>query len=584
VCQQTTLPSEYLKKHCNVCLYDDKDVTVPSNKLSQTSICDQKYHASHQYLAAQEFDYLLPALLYCSNNLDSFTNTQQFQIFNCLSVTYDSYGLNNESHNARLTSLEIEGISEDDFPKSTILADVARKFLLEENYESALIAFEHILENDNVVDQGLLQTLHTNIGICYYNQEVVDYQKAEYHLREGLHIALDLSDSLEVAISYTNLGDLYFDQYRSDLAQVEWEMALGIAKRNNYLEALEVVYYNLHFMYSEDENYEMALYYNQKYIETKEKVWEKNQTWEIAKREREMAAAAREDEIAQSEIVKEIQASDIAKKTTQRNGFILLTLLAVIGGSIIYWLYRSKRKMNQVIVKQNEELGQLNTTKDRLFSVIGHDLRSPILSLKQRSETLITEHSGELSNEGLEAAKANKQALFGMHKMIENVLLWGQAQQQNTEGHFQRLNLKRLLEQVLEDYKELLQHKEIQLMADVPNNSYIVADMHCTKAVLRNVLDNAIKYNDQKGRILISYTQKADQCILIVENDGKTIDPKTIEQLEKGKRTKNITSNGLGLWICRDMMLQNEGSFSIQATSSTTRVELHFKMKEHAEN
>jgi signal transduction histidine kinase len=146
---------------------------------------------------------------------------------------------------------------------------------------------------------------------------------------------------------------------------------------------------------------------------------------------------------------------------------------------------------------------------------------------------------------------------------------------QTKQSFFQitKLRVASIVEHVSFNYKAILADKEISFSTNIDKKTIVYADQESLKIILRNLIDNAIKFTNTKGKITI-YTENddADYCHLIVEDTGIGIDNETRESLLKDtkllskKKHENIIGTGLGLQLCKSMIKKNNGTFSIEST------------------
>jgi len=521
-------------------------------------------------------------MLACFHHLEQFTPHQQYYILLGLSTVYEQKGLLGETINIKSLILESE-TTDVKFSTSRVMIDLGHSLYEQQRYEEALGIYKKAIADSALAnDEIVFPLLLNNLGICYYNIENHNHELAEKYLLAALEKSTERDDSIQVCRVHNNLGDLYFDMYEDAKAESFWLLALSEAQQGQYLDEIGNSSFNLSLLYKEFEQYEKSLGYSELYNQTLTKVWNRDKVWELAEQEKAYVVGMKQQEIELKDSENKRKTAEISVKAAQRNGFIIISILGGILGVIFFNMYRSKRKHNEVILDKNEKLENLNQTKDRLFSIIGHDLRSPILALKDRSDRLVTSHKNELPPGALVLAQSNKNALHGMEQLIENVINWGVSQQGDRVVNLQQLDLRRVTEMVHSDYIELLDQKDLTCVIDIPYGAMIGADMHCVKAVLRNVFDNAIKFSTNGSVITLSTELKDEVRQLRVSNVGESIHPDTIEALREDSQ-QVMTSSGLGLKICQEMMTMIEGGFEIAATDTGTEVILSFKTVEHEE-
>ena len=166
----------------------------------------------------------------------------------------------------------------------------------------------------------------------------------------------------------------------------------------------------------------------------------------------------------------------------------------------------------------------MNDTKDRLFSVVSHDLRSNVNAL-DRSNSELNEIL-ELKNFADFAPKLhhNTELTGSIKRLLDNMLNWALLQTEQMYFQKENLSLAAIVNQVTHNYKPLLSSKNIDLSMTIATNVFVYVDIESLKIVLRNVLDNAIKFSNSHDQISIySRAHSKEYCQLIVEDTGTGI-------------------------------------------------------------
>jgi len=223
------------------------------------------------------------------------------------------------------------------------------------------------------------------------------------------------------------------------------------------------------------------------------------------------------------------------------------------------------------INRQNKELQQLNTDKDRFISILAHDLRSPFSSILGFLD-LLTEniHQYDISKieEFLDTIKTSAQNTY---KLLEDILTWVRANSGKIPFEPQNLNLSTVCEDVISILVQTAQAKKISLNHLVADDIYIFADINMLSAILRNLISNAIKFTNNNGRISINAKSDSANITISVSDNGVGIDPKTIDKMFDYSQnittigTSNETGTGLGLLICKEFAEKNGGEIWVES-------------------
>lgn len=230
-----------------------------------------------------------------------------------------------------------------------------------------------------------------------------------------------------------------------------------------------------------------------------------------------------------------------------------------------------QKKAEEALKKSEARLKELNTTKDKLFSIIGHDLKGPLNNILGFSE-LIQEENENLSRE--EIQKYNR-LIFRLSKtvseLLENLLTWSRAQRQKLVVTPQNISLRFIVERCFNLLEQNAEQKQIVLNNDVPSETLIFADEEMVTTVIRNLVSNSIKFTKNGGTISVN-AKKTDGLVTIeIRDTGIGIEKERIKNLFKPDVTQtNLGTNGekgtgLGLLICKDFVEKNKGKIRVES-------------------
>lgn len=220
----------------------------------------------------------------------------------------------------------------------------------------------------------------------------------------------------------------------------------------------------------------------------------------------------------------------------------------------------------RIIVAQTEELRTI-MGRDKLYSVIAHDLRSPMGSIKMVLNMLIlnlpSETIGEEMYELLTMANQTTEDVFSL---LDNLLKWTKSQIGKLKVVYQELNMVEVVEGVSEIFTMVAGLKNIKIVQDMPVVPVVVrADIDMLKTVIRNLISNAIKFSNEGSEVLVSLTEEDGMAIVSVKDSGCGIDEENQKKLLHTDThfstfgTNNEEGSGLGLLLCQDFIVKNGG-------------------------
>jgi len=221
--------------------------------------------------------------------------------------------------------------------------------------------------------------------------------------------------------------------------------------------------------------------------------------------------------------------------------------------------------------KITEELRQLNTTKDRFFSIIAHDLRTPIIGLIGYGEILANEVE-ELSHKEIKEFSSNIVELSkNTINLLSNLLEWSRLQTGRIQFNPTKLNLSQTIENVFDLLMSNAASKQLELQNNVNANLNVNADENMLRSIIMNLTSNSIKFTNPGGRIIISAEPNHKWVNLKIEDNGIGIEPENIKKifdLDKNFSTRgtlNERGSGLGIILCKEFVQRHGGKIDVES-------------------
>jgi signal transduction histidine kinase len=230
-----------------------------------------------------------------------------------------------------------------------------------------------------------------------------------------------------------------------------------------------------------------------------------------------------------------------------------------------------RKKAEQEIKLKNEELHELNATKDKFFSIIAHDLKSPFNSIMGFSELLI-EQIKENDYAGIE--KYAQIILDSSERAVEllmNLMEWSRSQTGRMEFNPEYFELVDFIDEVSDLFDDIAGQKSIIIKKDLPHNAPVFADKAMISTVFRNLISNAIKFTKPGGEIFISINQKQNEITVSVKDSGIGIPAGRIDNLFRIDEnystpgTNNEKGTGLGLILCKEFIEKHGGRIWVES-------------------
>jgi signal transduction histidine kinase len=231
---------------------------------------------------------------------------------------------------------------------------------------------------------------------------------------------------------------------------------------------------------------------------------------------------------------------------------------------------------NKEITALAGHLEQVNTTKDKLFSIIGHDLLSPIHSLNGLLSLITNDH---ISKEQFSQLTTKlKKDVEHFEFTLNNLLQWARGQLTGLQTNMQKVELWKLVDRNINFLMKSASDKNIELRNNVDQEMSVTADQDQLDIVIRNLISNAIKFTPNAGKIILASKKANHSAIITITDTGIGMDQTTVEKLFKQnihfttRGTQGEHGSGLGLLLCKEMIERNNGKIGIESSpgSGTT--------------
>jgi len=230
----------------------------------------------------------------------------------------------------------------------------------------------------------------------------------------------------------------------------------------------------------------------------------------------------------------------------------------------------TERKQADYEIKQkNEELQRINSEKDKFFSIIAHDLRSPFNGFLGLTEMMVSDlHRMTLDDINSIADKLHKSA-NNLYRLLTNLLEWSKMQRGMTEFDPEHFSLKTLADDSIKIFYDSAEKKDVEIEEEIPEDILVSADKAMLETIIRNLVSNAIKFTNKGGKVRISAKSVNDIVEISVKDTGIGMSKNLVDNLFKidkqtiRKGTDNEPSTGLGLLLCKEFIKKHNGEILV---------------------
>lgn len=283
------------------------------------------------------------------------------------------------------------------------------------------------------------------------------------------------------------------------------------------------------------------------------------------------------DQLKQQKLKAALKDKEISLQKTElrfnRNINLFLVILAAVlfaSALFVFYAQRKTARLNKIVSEQKLELEKLGKVKDRMFSLVSHDMRIPVNSLISFIQLL---EGGHISQEKLTKYAANlKNTLGYTSAMMENLLNWASSQMEGYKPILEKFDVELCARDVINSLQITANQKNIRIESEIKSGTLCLADMNMTSLVLRNLISNAIKFTPNNGLIKINTVDKAGQVLINIIDNGIGLSKSQIQKFnqpgnqETGESTLGTNKEkgtGIGLVLCKTFTSLMNGSLQV---------------------
>lgn len=537
--------------------------------------------------------------VYLSQNLDSkayeyflkaLRIAEKANYLKGISAAYNNIGLiYKERHNAVKAidfynkSLKIATQINDKEGVSSTLTNIGNVYADEGKYNLAVDYYNKSLIIDTELEDKFGMVIcFNNIGEIYLRQH--DFVTAKQYYENGIQLAKEIGNKSMLAMLYLNVSSLNLKELKMEEASENAEISLKYAKLTNELKAQSEVYELFSKIAVAQNNYKDAYQFHKLFKKFNDSISSNDRLMKVKELDVIFDAESKNNELqflTDSNKQNEIQ---IKNQRILIYGFIFLIFIVILFSAILFKQNKDKIKMNSLltlrslqieeknkeIIEQHKDLEELNDTKDRFFSIIGHDLKNPMNSIIGFSDLLSENYNKYDDEKRSRFINIIRNSAHRSNELLENLLTWAQSQSNSIEFNPTKVLLKRSIEEVFGLLNAQASKNGISLQSNFSITCEVSADKNMLLTILRNLVSNAIKFSNHNSVVSVIVTPRDKFCEITVKDTGDGIPENEIEFLfdsnNKRKITKKTQSgSGLGLILCKDFIEKQGGKIWVNS-------------------
>ncbi len=558
------------------------------------------YWHTNNYMKALEF--FERAL---QNGIDYENIPLQIKAHNNTGIIYENLFQYDKALECQIKALELSQKINSPKLRASTYVNIGNIYFYLNQYDEATNNYLKALDIYIIVNDESGQSIcNNNLGECYLKQNKINnainyYRKALTYAiskKDTLNISLFLlnignanrmtgnlrksytilSDALNLCEHHTNIGikaEIYLilgktvaAQNKPDLAVSYFNNALSITNRTKDKKLLLEIYNSLAKFYYTQENYRNAYLFKDQFSVLNDSVNNSKMLEDMAKMNAIYHTFKDQATIINLQKENISHNKQLMQEKNKRALFFIVSLsfLTIIIILLTLFLYR-RRTANQLRQK-NIELNSLNATKDKFFSIIAHDLKSPFNSLMGFSEMLSLHAETENTEQVIEYSNIIHNSTKKLFSLVENLLQWSKAQLGTTKYSPEQTDVYLLANNIISLLRINAEEKDIVISSKMGRDLVGWVDENLFNTVLRNLLSNAIKFSRVGSMIQVTGVKEDDMMRISVADTGVGIRQENLEKLFaigtniSTKGTFNEKGTGLGLILCKEFVEINKGT------------------------
>jgi signal transduction histidine kinase len=441
-------------------------------------------------------------------------------------------------------------------------------FELQEHQKAIDEARKSYYIENNIISQAKRNGNNFNI-IGAAHRVMNNSDSALYYSRRSIMVAKAQNDPHEILTNTFNLGEFYFEVSAYDSALYYLNKASLMSRKLKRRSLLFNIYTSISHIYEEMQEYEKALYFSRRQVRLHDSILNDQSNANFNK------ISASSERIFNK---KEKQLAIQQRKTQnliQTSAFIVILLLLVIVVLVII----SKRKSTQLnalliektkdLDKRNNELQSLNEVKNKLFSLLAHDLRAPVASL---SGILgILEEDGLDSETRKDVIKKLRTQFYNTENLLGSIVTWSKSQIQGGVLNIETVNIDTLIQSEVDLMAQNAKSKSIDIIVKNQNVLPVKTDADIVGVIVRNILGNALKFTPKGGKVEVGCNcQDQNRFSIWIKDNGVGMSTEKLNQLFSATTRTSLGTNnekgfGLGLMLCYDFAQMLKAEIKVES-------------------
>ena len=587
----------YLTVNVDSSLYFSSELLKNANKKNHWLYLGN-YYKGHGYRGKRNLEKALESYLTSAQYVGNSNKRAEdsVSVYIALGDTYSDAKNHNTSMYYYNKAIANVRKSIDSLKLGKILINAGGEYINVDEVDSALLYFKEaeMIFGEINYKSGLGTSLSC-IGVALGRKG--QYKDAEIKLLKAIEISEKQGNIAAYSHFHINLARIYRKSNQLQKAKLYAENGGTYAKKHGNRALFMYSCEELYEVFKQERDYKNALFYRNQYILYKDSINSQETIRKMADLQTEFEVSKKQVEVDKAQTQLELVEKEKQNQQIVGLGLILILFLTSTLAYIVFRNSKREKETNNVLREQKEELlsqkeeleaqkeelqtqrdimEEINNTKDRLFSIISHDLRTPV-GVLHWGTTLIKDALESKDYDKLWNFTGNmEKSVKNVQVLLDNLLEWAITQRGQYTLHPEETDLSECIDETVAFYTELAQSKEITLThSPPPGKSFLTIDRNSLSTIVRNLLSNALKFTGNGGFVHILTERKRDSVTISIEDSGVGIPREKLKAIFSMKTKKSSRGTGqekglgIGLNLVYEFVKMNNGEIEVESTVGT---------------
>ncbi len=493
------------------------------------------------------------------------------KVMNNMGLVYQEWGLYDKAYELHYQALEqakqIKSMSSVAYSYANIGNCYEKMNELDKALENYTQALDILTEKED--DNPSYSFVSVNIANVYSKMNQLD--SAQYHYRQAVKYGIQMNNLNRIAIAEHHLGHNFLHLNQLDSARYYTQKSLKLSQEKNYAGLIRDNLFVLAEMAEKEGQTTNALKYYKQASALKDSLFSAEELTKFNDLQVKYFTEQQEKENQILRTNNELQRVTIRQQKMVSHilitgGVLVLLILVVVARSRI-----SLKKLSVRLEKSEAELRKVNADKDKFFTIIAHDLKSPFNGFLGTTDLLVNNFDDLPPGTIKKFLVALKDSSSNLYALLESLLQWAQVQTETMQYQFEKIDVHEIGMSVSQLLESNAAQKEISLVRKIQKDTLAYGDEKSVSSVLRNLVSNAIKYTNPGGEVVIETVKKANYIEISVSDNGIGMNKQTrdklfdITQMISQHGTQSEQGTGLGLILSKEFITKNKGQIWLES-------------------